>query len=398
MRKGFYALALSMFAFAPAAYSQEASDYVNPIITAVPSQSIAPDARGGSMGDLGVATSADLYSQYWNAAKYPFTTSNAGVGVSYTPWLRKLIGEIDLVNVNGYYRFDDVQAVSASFRYFSMGKISLTDQGGNFFAQAKPNEFSIDAAYSRKLSEHFSMAVAFRFIYSDLNNGQNSSTSGTAAEMFPGWALAADVSGFYDLPIMLSTGDANFRFGFNLSNLGSKVTYNKIESNFIPANFRLGAGFEFPFDDYNRLSVNLEANKLLVPSQKSRFTEGFDKDNSSTWDMSQEQYSSISSVKGWFWSFADAPNGFVEELQEIMWGVGVEYSYNRQFFVRAGYSNESKYKGNRKYFTVGAGFKLSMFELDAGYVISVANNNPLDGTLRFTLGFDLEGLKNLVDR
>lgn len=398
MKKACMLLAVLLLCVVPAAFSEEALDIVNPIITAVPSQSIAPDARGGSMGDMGVSTSADLYSQYWNAAKYPFTTSNAGVGVSYTPWLRKLIGEIDLVNVNGYYRFDDVQAVSASFRYFSMGKIDLTNFDGSMFAQARPNEFSIDAAYSRKLSETFSMAVAFRFIYSDLNNGQNSSTSGSAAEMYPGWALAADVSGFYNLPIMLSTGDANFTFGFNLSNLGSKVTYDKVTSSFIPANLRLGVGFEFPFDDYNRLSINAEANKLLVPSQRSRFTEGFDKDDTNTWLMSQEQYSDISSVKGWFWSFADAPGGFKEEMQEILWGVGVEYSYNRQFFVRAGYSNESKWKGNRKYFTVGAGFKLSMFELNAGYVISVANNNPLDGTLRFSLGFDIEGLKNLVDR
>ena len=397
MKQNLFIVALSLLLITPFSYAEEAIDITNPIITAVPSLSIAPDARGGSLGDLGTSTSADLYSQYWNAAKYPFTTSNAGVGISYTPWLRKLIGEIDLVNVNGYYRFDDVQAISASFRYFSMGDISLTDFNGTEFGTAKPNEFAIDAAYSRKLSETFSMAVTFRFIYSDLNNGANTNLA-SGSDLRPGWALAADVAGYLNQPISLSTGDAYLNFGFNLANLGSKVTYDGITSNFIPTNLRLGLGFEFPFDDYNRLSINAEASKLLVPSQRSRFTEGFDKDNSNTWMMSQAEYSEINAAKGWFMSFADAPGGFKEEMQEILWGVGVEYSYNRQFFVRAGYSHESKFKGNRKYVTVGAGFKLSMFELSAGYVIGVVGNNPLDGTLRFSLGFDLEGLKNLIDK
>ncbi len=373
-----------------------AEENMNPIITAMPSLSIAPDAHAGGLGDVGAATTPDLNSQHWNPAKYAFMESHGGITANYTPWLRKLVKDIDLAYLAGYYKWDDVQAISASFTYFSMGEVDLTNWGGDVLATAHPNEWALDVAYSRKLHEYVSMAATLRFLYSDMNNGVNVSALGSATEMQPGWTMAADVALYYRQPIQLSMGESYFALGLNISNLGGKISYDeKITQNFIPANLRLGISYELPFDDYNRLSFNADINKMLVPTKESKYAvdaEGNELEGQELTDW----YSNVSSPKGWWMSFADAPGGFKEELQEIQYGIGLEYSYNRQFFARAGYSHENKWKGNRRYVTVGAGFNLSIFSLDVAYVIATAPSNPLDQTLRFTLGFDLGGIKDLV--
>ncbi|MEI6753992.1 MAG: type IX secretion system outer membrane channel protein PorV [Paludibacter sp.] len=379
MKNSLLILCLLLF-FSITIFSQTSN---NPIVTAVPSLSIAPDARGGGMGDVGAATTPDVNSQYWNPAKYVFLDSETGVSLSYTPWLRKLVGDIDLAYLSGYYKFDQRQALSMSLRYFSLGDITLMDQLGIPQGSAHPNELAVDAAYSRKLSDNLSASVALRFIYSDLNNGMNLS-GGT--EMYPGMAVAADIASYYKTTIPLQGVDGTLGIGLNISNIGSKISYDgNSTSNFIPTNMRLGGSFDYPIDNYNKISVSADINKLLVPTPKL---------NATSEDI--QAYNDMSPLTGIFNSFSYAPGGFAEKLQEIMWSVGAEYAYNNQFFVRGGYFNESQYKGNRKYFTAGAGFKLNVFQLDASYVISTSQTNPLDQTLRFSLSFDLFGLKNLV--
>jgi hypothetical protein len=368
--------------FSSGVYSQapQVEDQLNPLVTGVPSLSIAPDARAAGIGDVGAATTPDVNSQYWNPAKYVFMESQAGLSISYTPWLRKLVGDIDLAYVAGYWKFDQRQSLSASLRYFSLGEITLTNQEGNSEGTANPNELAFDAAYSLKLSDKLSGAVALRYIRSDLGNGSQN------MEMTPGNSVAADVAAYYKTPIAIETGDGNLALGLNISNIGSKISYDDYNtSNFIPTNLRLGASFDYPIDTYNTISVSGDVNKLLVPTQLNK-----------NGTMTPDEYRDLSPISGIFKSFADAPGGFKEELQEIMWSVGAEYAYNKQFFVRGGYFYENQYKGNRKYFTAGAGFKLNVFQLDAAYVISTSQSNPLDQTLRFSLSFDLFGLKNLV--
>ncbi len=366
-------------------------DTMNPLITAMPSLSIAPDARSAGMGDIGVATDADLNSLHWNPAKYAYMQSAGGLTANYTPWLRKLVSDIDLAHIAGYYNFGDLAGgIAASFTYFSLGNVSLTDANGTVLQDVRPNEWSLDLSYYRKLHEYVSMAVALRFMYSDLNNGYNTSTT-TAGEMYPAWTMAADVSLYYHQPIELPMGTSYFSLGFALQNLGGKMTYDKITQNFIPATMRIGVNYELPFDKYNSLTFGVQADKLMVPSRKSKFAD----DESGTW--TQEGYSALSSVKGIFQSFADAPGGSLEEFNEVRWGAGLEYSYNKQFFARFGYSYENYYKGNRNYLTAGAGFHLSIFSLDVAYCIGLAASNPLDQTMRFTLGFDLAGIKDLVN-
>ena len=352
----------------------------NPIVTAVPSLSIAPDARGGGMGDVGVATSPDINSQYWNPAKYVFMESDAGVSISYTPWLRKLVSDIDLAYLSGYWKMDKRQALSMSLRYFSLGDITLMDEFGYPQGSSHPNEIAVDVAYSLMFTEKLSGSVAFRYIRADLGNGIPSQ------EIYPGSAVSADVAAYYRTPIALQNTEGTLAFGANISNIGSKVSYDKkVTSSFLPTNMRLGASFDYPIDDYNKISVSTDINKLLVPTPKL---------NPTTEDL--QAYSDMSPLAGIFNSFGDAPGGFSEEMREISWSLGAEYAYNNQLFVRGGYYNESQYKGNRKYFTAGFGFKLNVFQLDAAYVISTSQSNPLDQTLRFTLGFDIFGLKNLV--
>ena len=376
----------------------------NPVMTAMPSLTIAPDGRSAGMGDVGVATHADLNSQHWNPAKYAFMESKGGITANYTPWLTKLVSDIDLAYIAGYYNMGDrIGALSASFSYFSMGAVQLVDYSGTAFQEAHPNEWSLDFAYSRKLHEYVSMAVAMRFLYSDLNNGVNASVTTAAQEMHPAWTMAADISLYYRQPISLPMGESYFGLGFNLSNLGGKMSYDEgTTQNFIPANMRLGVSYEIPFDNYNRLMATVECNKMLVPTYESKFAA-----DETTNRMDQEEFSRVSSVNGWWMSFCDAPgyttddgkvvSPLAEEFQEVQWGVGLEYSYNRQFFGRVGYSHENFWKGNRRYVTVGAGFHLSIFSLDFAYCIATAPSNPLDQTMRFTLGFDLAGIKDMVN-
>lgn len=373
---------------------------LNPLITSMPSLSIAPDARSAGMGDIGVATDADLNSQYWNPAKFAFMQSAGGITANYTPWLRKLqVTDIDLAHLEGYYNFGDLAGgIGASFTYFSMGEVQLTQGDGTpLDYTCRPNEWALDLSYYRKLHEYVSMAVALRFMYSDLNNGMNMSGSGYDNNMHPAWTMAADIALYYHQPIQIPMGTSYFSLGFTLTNLGGKMTYDEVTRNFIPATMRIGANYELPFDKYNSLTFSLQADKLMVPSRLSNKTEGFDPDNEDTWRMSQDAYSELTSVKGIFQSFGDAPGGALEEFQEVRWGAGLEYSYNKQFFARFGYSYENFYKGNRNYLTVGAGFHLSIFSLDVAYCIGLAASNPLDQTMRFTVGFDLAGIKDLVN-
>jgi hypothetical protein len=382
MRKNSFLIIL-LFAISFIAYSEEEVQ-INPVGYTVPSLTISPDARGAGMGDLGAATSADVNSQFWNPAKYVFAESDAGLSFSFTPWLRQLVDDINLSYLTGYWRFDERRALSASLRYFSLGEIVMTDYSGEPYTTAFPNEFAFDVAYSQKLFDNFSAAAALRLIYSDLNNGKNLASSGS--EIYPGVAVAADVAMYYRTPVQMYTGDGTFALGLNASNIGSKISYDEFASSyFIPTNLRLGASFDYPIDDYQRLSFSADAYKMLVPTID--YTKTAEDIN---------YYNNMTSLQGIFSSFNDAPGGFKEEMQEIAWSVGAEYVYNNQFSVRAGYFNEHQNKGNRKFFTAGAGFKLNMFQLDASYVISVAQTNPLDQTLRFSLSFDLFGLQNLM--
>ena len=368
------------------AYGQEKTDIFNPEKNSVTSQTIAPDARAAGMGDVGAATDPDVVSQYWNPAKYPFCISRAGVALNYTPWLRQLVNDMDLAYLAGYYRIGDYSAVSASLRYFSLGEVMSSD-GGDM--TINPYEMSVDVAYSLMLSEKFSIAAAVRWIYSDLTYDYTDDTS-------PGSAFAADIACYYNDYIMIGERECQLGLGLNISNIGSKITFGgSDQSEFIPANMRLGAALMVPIDEYNRFTIAADANKLLVP------TYPIQEDGESGEDYEQrvqKDYYDISSIAGIFKSFGDAPGGFKEELQEIRWSFGAEYVYNDKFSLRAGYHHESENKGNRKYFTFGAGFRMSAFSLDCGYVWATAKSNPLDQTLRFTLSFDMDGIKDLFRR
>ena len=404
MKKSFLIIVATVLAVMPAV-AQFVPDYNAPIITGQPSLSITPDARGAAMGDAGVATNPDMNSQYWNPAKYAFMDMRGGINASYTPWLRKLgVSDIDLAYISGFYKWDDLQGVAMSFTYFTMGQVAITDINGSEMGNANPYEFSIDASYSRKLHEYVSMGVALRFIYSDLTNGIQQ--AGSSDTYHPAMTAAADISVYYRQPISLPMGESYISAGLNLQNLGGKLKYNDITHNFIPTTLRIGAAYELPFDNYNRLQFTLEARKLMVPSKKSRFATDdagnptFDPANpgdSNTNQYTPLAYSNLSAVKGIFQSFADAPFGSAEEFKEVGWGIGLEYSYNRQFFARVGYSHEDYTKGNRRLVQVGAGFHLSIFMLDFAYAIATHPSNPLDQTMRFTLGFDLAGIKDLVN-
>lgn len=379
--------ALLFVAISSAVNAQEKTDIFNPERNTVTSQTIAPDARAAGMGDVGAATDPDVNSQYWNPAKYPFCISRAGVAVNYTPWLRQLVNDMDLAYLAGYYRIGDYSAVSASLRYFSLGEVMTSQDAGAM--TVNPYEMSIDVAYSLMLSEKFSLAAAVRWIYSDLTYDYTDDTT-------PGSAFGADLAFYYNNYIMLGHRECQLGIGLNISNIGSKITFGGSErSEFIPANMRLGAALMVPIDEYNRFTIAADANKLLVPTyplqEEGESGEDYDR-------RIQTDYYDISSIAGIFKSFGDAPGGFKEELQEIRWSIGGEYVYNDKFSLRAGYHHESENKGNRKYFTFGAGFRMSAFSLDCGYVWATAKSNPLDQTLRFTLSFDMDGIKDLFRR
>ena len=384
-RMRLYILGLLTLLALPAAAQKE--DFFNPVNTSVTSQTIAPDARSAGMGDVGVATDPDVVSQYWNPAKYPFTISRAGVALNYTPWLRELVNDMDLAYLAGYYRIGDYSAVSASLRYFSLGEVFLGTSDDAM--TINPYEMSFDVAYSLMLSETFSIGAAVRWIYSDLTYDYTSDTA-------PGSAFAADLACYYQNYINLGQRECQLGLGLNISNIGSKISFGgDNNSEFIPTNMRLGASLMIPIDEYNRFTIAADANKLLVPTYPKQ------EDGESTEDYQervQKNYYDVSSISGIFKSFGDAPGGLKEELQEVQWSVGGEYVYHDKFALRAGYHHESANKGNRKYFTVGAGFKMSVFSLDAGYVIATAKSNPIDQTLRFSLSFDMDGLKDLFKR
>ena len=366
-----------------AAKSQDKKNMFNPVNTSVTSLAIAPDARAGAMGDVGGATEADVNSQYWNPAKYPFNIGRAGVAISYTPWLRKLVNDINLANMTGFYRIGAYSAFSASLRFFSLGEVFVSDMDD---MTINPYEMAIDAGYSRMLSECFSMGVNMRFIYSDIKYDYT-------AESSAGKAFAADIALYRLGYFMAGNRECSFGWGLNISNIGSKISYGGDDnSEFIPTNLRLGLNFTVPFNEYNKFSVAADVNKMLVPTYPKQETDEPDNDYE---DRVQRDYYDISPIAGIFKSFYDAPNGFKEEMQEIQWSLGAEYTYNDRFMLRGGYHHEAANKGNRKYFTVGAGFHMSVFSVDAAYVFSTSQTNPLDQTMRFTLGFDLDGIKDL---
>lgn len=381
--------ALLLFATLQAS-AQDKNEMFNPVNTSVTSQSIAPDARAAGMGDVGAATDPDVTAQYWNPAKYPFCISRSAVSLNYTPWLRQLVNDMDLAYLVGYYRIGDYSAVSASLRYFSLGEVQLPSNiaGDDDYANTiNPYEMSFDVAYSLMLSEKFSIAAAVRWIYSDITYNYTDETA-------PASAFGADLALYYQNYLNLGQRECQLGLGMNISNIGSKITFGgSDDSQFIPTNLRLGASLMIPIDEYNRITFAADANKLLVPTFPQQ------RDGESTEDYEQriqKEYYDVSSISGIFKSFGDAPGGFKEELQEIQWSLGAEYIYNDKFALRAGYHHESENKGNRKYFTVGAGFKMSAFQLDAGYVIATAKTNPLDQTLRLSLTFDMDGIKDLI--
>lgn len=356
-------------------YEEISGRGVNIISTAVPFIDIAPDSRGGAMGNTGVASTPDMFSMHWNPAKFAFIGSDAGAAISYTPWLRKLVNDINMYYLTGYKRIDDMQVIAASVRYFTLGEIHYRSGPEDGGYQVKPNEFAIDAAYSRLLSEKFSGSVAFRYIRSDMNFKEDDS-------MKPGNSFAADLAFYFRTPTNLIGSDSDLSAGINISNIGSKISYDGVNKEFIPTNMRLGIALDTEIDPYNKLNVNVDINKLLVP------TPGFSPSDANAEDYRQK-YNNISVTKAMFQSFSDAPGGFEEELQEINVSVGLEYWYVDQFAIRAGYFHEHENKGNRKLFTAGIGLKFNMMTLDASYIIPVVQDSPLANTMRFSLGFDL---------
>lgn len=376
--------------------SGQENDDLRTITTAVPFLMIAPDARGGAMGEVGVSTTPDPNSMHWNAAKYAFMDREFGFAVSFTPWLRNLnINDIYLGYLSGFYKIDDRQAIAASLRYFTLGEIIFTDEVGTNVGTYKPTEWSIDGTYSRKFSERWSGAISARFIYSNLTAGQFVQGAPTSA----GTSIAADVAFYYTNEIELGDIDGDFSFGFNISNIGQKISYSEtsIKKDFIPTNLRLGPTLNLNIDEYNSLAFSIDFNKLLVPTppvyardSTGKFIQGPD----GKYVIAKGKDPDVSVVQGMFQSFYDAPDGLSEELREIQFSIGAEYWYNKLFAIRGGFFWEDKTKGNRKFFTLGAGLRYNVFGLDFSYLIPMEQQNPLANTLRFTLIFDFEGFEN----
>jgi len=369
-------------------YSQSYSlTGANVITTGVPFLTITPDSRAGAMGDAGVATSPDVNAQHWNPAKYAFIESDMGISLSYSPWLRALVNDINLAYLVGYKKLDEYQTISSSLRYFSLGDIIFTSEYAEYMGQQSPNEFAIDLGYTRLLSDYWSGAVAVRYIRSDLTGGQLIN----GVESHAGNTYAADVAFYYRNVFQSRRQDNTFSAGINIQNIGAKISYTDGEiKDFIPTNMKLGMAYTSELDDYNTFTFAADINKLLVPTPPKDTT---------TYETGAVIYpgginSDKSVVGGIFSSFSDAPGGFKEELEEITFSAGVEYWYNKQFALRAGYFYENINKGNRKYMTAGAGLKLNVFALDFSYLLPIARNNPLENTLRFTLSFDIDAFKN----
>lgn len=350
------------------------SDY-NVISTAVPSMIIAPDARSAGMGDIGVSTSPDVYSMHWNAAKYAFIEDDFSVGLAYTPWLRKLVPDMNIAYLAVSKRMSPKSTIAASLRYFNLGDINFRGSGNEDLGTYRPNEFAIDVCYSRKLGDYFSAAVSGRFIYSDITQGQGNYTT-------PAWSVAADIAVYYQRPVYISNMDGQFSWGVSITNMGSKMNYSSANSrtDYIPTNLRLGPSLKLNIDEYNSIALSVDFNKLLVPTP--------DKSDST------EAWKNYSMIEGMFRSLYEAPGGFSEKMKEITIGIGAEYWYNKVFAVRAGFFHEAKMKGNRRYLTFGAGLRYNVFAIDVSYLVPVNNTatsgvNPLEGTLRFNLAFNI---------
>lgn len=394
------ALAACLLGIPAAAYADNdiKENEFNPEKTGVTTLSIAPDARGSSMGNLGAATDPDMNSQYWNPSKYAFAYSTGGLSLSYTPWLRKIVNDIFLADLSGYWKLGsgDNQALSASFRYFSLGEVALNSQSGDNVQTINPYEFALDVGYSRKLSSKFSMGVVLRYILSDLSfEDPTSGNNNTAANAF-----SVDLAGYYVTYPMVGRNECQFSWGFNISNVGTKVSYDHGATYYyLPTNLRLGANFMFPLVDYHTVSLGLDLNKLLVPTKPRSSDYDLDtEEGQEAYDKAEDKWMNMSPITGIFKSFSDAPGGFKEELKEIRLSVGAEYAYNQQFFVRLGYNYENADKGGRSYFGFGAGFSLNVVQLDASYMLATAQSSPLDQTLRFTLTFDMDGLRDLIGK
>lgn len=364
-------------------------DNLNTITTAVPFLLISPDSRAGGMGDVGVATSPDANSLHWNPAKFAFVEDEVGFAVSYVPWLRALVPDINLSYLAGYKKLNKNEAIAMELRYFTLGDITFTDVIGNNLGQYKPSEFAIGSAYSRKLSDQFSLAISGRYIYSNLTGGQSAGGITTNA----GQSIAADVAGYFRKDIRIAKKDMELAVGANVSNIGNKVRYTETSTrDFIPINLRLGTALNADLDEYNKISFAFDINKLLVPTPPI-YNDSID----GQIDFGQDP--NVSVVSGIFQSFGDAPGGFSEEMREINFSIGTEYWYDDQFAVRAGYFNEHNTKGGRKFFTFGSGVKYNVFALDFSYLINASRaingNNPLANTMRFTLIFDFGAMENI---
>jgi len=352
---------------------------INVVTTAVPFLRISPDARAGGMGDLSIATNPDASSSFFNIGKVPFNTSKGGVTLTYTPWLKKLVNDVYLASVAGYYKLDDQQAISGSLRYFSLGQIQFTDESGGLLSSGNPREFGVDIGYSRKLSDRSGFGVGLKYIHSNLAAG----SAGNGNNYQPGNAVAGDLGFYHNRQNEFGEG---FAFGVAITNLGSKIAYtdNADQKDFIPANLGFGTTYTKAFDESNKISFGIDINKLLVPTPPASFD-----------SAGIANYRSQGVLGSWFKSFGDAPDGFSEEMREFQVSVGGEYWYNNQFALRAGYFYEDKTKGNRRYFTTGVGIKYNVFGLNFSYLVpsggSGSNQNPLSNTLRFSLVFDLDG-------
>lgn len=362
----------------------ELTGEINTIQSVVPFLTIAPDSRAGAMGDVGVATSPDINSLHWNPAKLAFIEGDGGLGLSYSPWLRNLVPDINLAYLTAYKRIDDKQVISGSLLYFSLGNITFTDIFGNTMRNFNPNEFAINLSYSRKFSENISGALTFKYIYSNLTGGTH--VGGT--ETKPGTSIAADLGTYYQKELTVLDKVSVLRLGLNISDIGSKMSYTDDQDpDFIPINMRLGGSLEFELDQYNSITLALDLNKMLVPTPPVYDSAGI--------NIIYGMDPNVSVPVGMFQSFYDAPGGFKEEMREITYSLGLEYWYSGQFAVRAGYFHENETKGNRQFFTAGLGLRLNVFSLDFAYLVPTAQNHPLARTLRFSLSFDFDTFRKL---
>lgn len=398
MKKIIIGCVVVFFSMKSQVYAQELEQsrlQLNTITTAVPFLLIAPDSRSGAMGDVGVASSPDANSMHWNVSKMAFVEKEMGVSISFSPWLRALVPDINLSYVSGYKKIGKDKAIGASLRYFSLGDIKFTDDLGNAIGDFNPAEFAFDMGFSQKFGDRFSGGIAARYIFSNLTGGIDVSGSNSQA----GKSFAVDVSGFYtNDDVEIFEQEAILNLGVNISNIGAKISYTAdAVEDFIPINMRVGQSLTFVLDDYNSFSILTDLNKLLVPTPPNYAT---DESGDPIIDqvtgervIESGKNPDVGIVAGMLQSFSDAPNGFSEELREFNISAGVEYLYNKQFAVRTGYFHESATKGNRKYFTAGLGLKLSVFSIDFSYLISVTQQNPLANTVRFSLMFDFDDFK-----